>query len=162
MRTSLLVGLAALALALAGPAAAWEGVTVHLSAPPDQARAGATWVATLEVLNPEGKPFSVPTMSPGVTIRSSDGARRTFIARETTRAGVFSVRIVFPEAGSWRYRAEAAVGQLGAPAHFYGPVRVGARSSTFPIERSAGAAAAALLLGAAGFAAVKRRRRRSG
>ncbi|HEX6681024.1 MAG TPA: hypothetical protein VF063_10285 [Gaiellaceae bacterium] len=157
---ALVAAVAGLALAAAGPAAAWEGVTVRLSPPPEHPRAGALWTATLEVLNPEGKPFSVAMMAPGVTIaQPGSGERRTFLAEKTSRDGVFTVRIVFPRSGTWSYRADAVSGQPGAPSTRYEPVRVGARARSFPVERSAAAGAAAVLLGAGALALARRRRR---
>jgi uncharacterized protein (DUF58 family) len=159
---ALVIAVAGLALAAAGPAAAWEGVTVRLSPPPEHPRAGAVWSATLEVLNPEGKPFSVAMMAPGVTIaRSSGRERRTFLAEKTSRDGVFTVRIVFPETGRWAYRADAVSGQPGAPSTRYGPIRVGKRAHSFPVERSAVAGAGALLVGAGAVLFARRRRHSS-
>jgi hypothetical protein len=156
----LLAAVVGLALASAGPAAAWEGVTVRLSSPPDHPRVGAVWSATLEVLNPAGKPFSVAMMAPGVTItRRPGGEQRTFAARKTSREGVFTVRVVFPEAGEWTYRADAVSGELGAPSTRYGVVRVGPRAHAFPVKESAAAGAAVLVLGF-GVVAIARRRRR--
>jgi hypothetical protein len=158
----LLVAVAGLVLASAGPAAAWEGVTVRLSSPPEHPCAGAVWSATLEVLNPEGKPFSVPMMAPGVTItRRPDGEQRTFGAQRTDRAGVFTVRIVFPEAGGWTYRADAVSGEPGAPSRRYGGVRVGPRTHAFPVERSAASGAAIIVFGIGVVAIARARRRKS-
>src|SRR5207247_885373 len=101
-------------------------------------------------------------MAPGVTITSrSSGEQRTFLARTTARPGVFTVRIVFPDRGSWTYRADAVSGELGAPTAHYGAVRIGARARAFPVERSAALGVAAVLLGAGGLAFVRRRRRRT-
>jgi hypothetical protein len=158
MRKMVLPAVVFLALAATGAASAWEGVTVRLSPPPSELRAGTAWHARLEVLNPEGRPFSVPLMAPGVTVRNrATGEQRTFLAQKTARAGVFDVRIVFPADGRWSYRADAVSGQIGAPAHRYGAVTVGARGRSATLVLSAGGGAAMLLMGGLAFALVRRR-----
>jgi hypothetical protein len=162
MRKTVLPALVLLALVATGAASAWEGVTVRLSPPPSELRAGTAWHARLEVLNPEGRPFSVPSMAPGVTIRNrATGEQRAFLAQKTARPGVFDVRIVFPADGRWSYRADAVSGELGAPAHRYGAVTVGAAGRSATLAFSAGGGAAIVLAGGLGLALVRRGRLRN-
>ncbi len=159
----LLLALAAVAGALAAAGTAFAGgwATVGLGSLPDGIVAGETWKAQVTVLRHGRTPTD--GAKPTVTIRNEQTGRRlTFPARPTWRTGVYEARVVFPEAGSWRFEIDnglAATGYGVSQTTTYAPVRIvpGDDGGGFPVwPIPVGAAALALA------AVVHRRLRRAG
>jgi hypothetical protein len=162
-RLVLLLALAASLLA-SGSALAWDGVTVQMSAVPAGLGPGDPWDANLTVLDPAGNPFAHPSESPAVVIREpATGATKTFPATPATGPGQFHVRIVFPHAGTWTYRADVVRGDSGAPSTSYPAVTIGlpnAPSGGLGTLALALAVAGGTVLAAIGLLAARRFRRR--
>jgi hypothetical protein len=129
--------LAGAVLAVAGPARAWEGVKLTVTAPPAHPHVGTVWNATIEIRGPDGSLINTPVARPAVTLLKQTSARKLsvraaqrpyrFVARPTSHGGRYTVRIVFPAAGLWKYRVEAVAGDLRAPTRTYPTIRVTAR-----------------------------------
>jgi hypothetical protein len=97
--------LAALAfLLLASPA--WGGgfATTGLGSLPDGKAAGEPWLADVELLGHGRTPWS-RAGDIAVVIQKGSVTRR-FATREI-RPGVYRARVVFPDAGRWRYSVDA-------------------------------------------------------
>ena len=94
---------------------------------------GQPWVVDITVFGTAGNP-ALCCLRPAVTIqqgralRSHErGARKslTFRARPTGRAGVYRARVVFPNAGTWRYEVYDAFTEYGgARTHTFAPVKI--------------------------------------
>lgn len=162
-RLVLFVALAA-SLAASGSALAWDGVTVRMSAIPSGLGPGEPWDANLTVLDPAGNPFAHPSENPAVVVHEpATGAAKTFPATPAGGPGRFRVRIVFPHAGTWTYRADVVRGDPGAPSTSFPAVTIG-----LPAAPAGGVGALALalavaggtLLAATGLAALRHFRRR--
>jgi hypothetical protein len=149
MRKLIPVLILAAFLATAGRAAAWDGVTVELSAIPSGLGPGDAWNATMTVIGPDGRPFAGERLDPAVTIRSEGGAEHVFPAGPASQPGVYEVTVVFPEAGTWSYRAEIVSGDLQAPNRAYPPVEIGAAPAGFPTWPVVGGLLSLLVLAAA-------------
>jgi hypothetical protein len=157
-------------LAMPAGAAAGGWATVGLSSLPTGTAAGEPWDVRLTVLQHGRTPLS--GVSPKIRVTSADGrTTRSFAARPTGRAGVYRARVVFPDAGSWRYVVDDGFGLT----HDFAPVRIAAgaaepaltQASTPPAVAGGGgpdlaaafaAALAAGLLAAALCALIVRRR----
>jgi len=134
MRRSVLVLAAASALALAGTAWAGGWATVQLSSTPRGLSAGEPWLVNITVLQHGRTPLD--GLKPTLTIRKSSPriassvakgrpTTRTFAARPAGRPGVYRVRVVFPNAGTWRYEVYDGFLQYGgARTHRYAPVKI--------------------------------------
>ena len=114
MRKLLLVTLVALAAAPAAKAGCMA--TVKLSSLPE----GRVWTAEITPLQ-HGRTL-IPNAKPRVEIRNGSGAWRSFSARRTAKPGVFRVRVVFPDAGTWRFRIWDGFEPRCARYHTYAPV----------------------------------------
>ena len=90
------------AVAVLVPATALAGgwATVQLSSTPKGAKAGVPWVVNLTVLQHGVTPLA--DVRPEVRIAQGTAAR-SFVARPTTKTGVYRARVVFPRAGTWRW-----------------------------------------------------------
>jgi hypothetical protein len=100
MRRSLLLPVVA-ALALVAAASAketWVTVSPSSAAP----RAGVPWTVTIRVER-AGKPWSKPGYRPLVMLFAQDGSPAATFRGVATGTGRYSVRIVFPYGGTWRY-----------------------------------------------------------
>jgi hypothetical protein len=167
MHKALAGGAVLAALTFAAPASAGCWATVGVAPPPDGIRAGDTWTAKMTVLQHGQRPLpDARTAKPKVRI-AKGGYRRTFTAKVTNAAkGRYATRVVFPSAGTWRYRVwdgfTTADGQSFPCArwHTFAPVKVAPAAddaSVFPLWPALGGTGA-LLLGAAAFAWLARRR----
>jgi hypothetical protein len=93
---------ALIVFAVVVPAAALAGgwATVGLSSTPKGSVAGEPWVVNLTVLQHGVTPLQ--GIQPHVRITQGTLARQ-FLARPTTKIGVYRARVVFPRAGMWRW-----------------------------------------------------------
>ena len=133
MRKSLIVA-AALALVFASTALAGGWATVRLSSTPKGMSADEPWVVNITVLQHGLASQPLSGLKPTVTIRRVAPLRTTsaavkksltFIARPTGRTGVYRARVVFPDAGTWRYEVYDAFTQYGgARTHTFAPVKI--------------------------------------
>jgi hypothetical protein len=149
--------LALVAIALALPASALAGgfATVQLSTLPTGTPQGGTWSPELTVLQHGVTPLD--GLAPTVRLYDSAGVATEFDARPTGEPGVYTVDVVFPAGGTWRYEIFDGFSQT----HTYAPVTIsgGTGPDSFPVlPVAAGVAAAALLLAAIAFLLVRRRR----
>jgi hypothetical protein len=84
------------------PALAKE-VGANLSVPPPGLNAGEPWTTGLFIVS-ESHGLQTGTKPPTLTIeRSTGGETADFVATPGGEDGVYRVRVVFPEAGHWRY-----------------------------------------------------------
>ena len=106
-------------VAVVAPAAALAGgwATVKLSSTPQGARAGVPWVVNLTVLQHGVTPLE--GIQPHVRITQGTIARQ-FLARPTTKTGVYRARVVFPRAGTWKW----SIWDGFSRTHSYKPVKV--------------------------------------
>jgi hypothetical protein len=133
VRRSLIVA-AAVALACASTALAGNWATVRLSSLPKGLSAGEPWVVNITVLQHGLASQPLCCLEPTVTIsrvakvRSASSALKkplTFRARPTGRPGVYRARVVFPDAGTWRYEVYDAFTMFGgARTHTFAPVKI--------------------------------------
>ena len=108
-------------LAMPAGAAAGGWATVGLSSLPTGTAAGEPWDVRLTVLQHGRTPLSGVT--PKIRVTSADGrTTRSFTARPTARPGVYRARVVFPEAGSWRFVVDDGFSLT----HDFAPVRIAA------------------------------------
>jgi hypothetical protein len=168
MRRALTVfALALLAVgALSGTAAAKEG-GVDVSSTPAGTEPGDPWTPTLRLI--EGSPELLAQAKPGVAIENVDsGERIMYDAGPTDDPAVFTVEVVFPEAGWWTVEAYSGIDGRGYPVGgqwliegpeaappVAGPSPTG---SSFPVWPAV-AGGSAFLLAAAGAALLFRRQR---
>ncbi len=135
MRKSFIVAVAAaVALVCASTALAGNWATVRLSSSPKGLSADEPWVVTITVLQHGLASQPLCCLEPTVTIsrvaqvRSISAARKkslTFRARPTGRTGVYRARVVFPDAGTWRYEVfDAFTTYGGARTHKFAPVKI--------------------------------------
>jgi hypothetical protein len=110
---------ALVAIAVVVPAAAFAGgwATVQLSSTPTGSRAGVPWVVNLTVLQHGRTPLD--GIQPHVRI-SQGAIARQFLARPTSKVGVYRARVVFPRAGMWRW----SIWDGFSRTHTYKPVQV--------------------------------------
>jgi hypothetical protein len=133
VRRSLIVA-AAVALVCASTALAGGWATVRLSSSPKGVSAGEAWVVNITVLQHGLASQPLCCLKPTVTIsrvaqvRSTSAAFKkslTFRARPTGRTGVYRARVVFPDAGMWRYEVYDAFTMYGgARTHKFAPVKI--------------------------------------
>jgi hypothetical protein len=91
------------AAALSTSALAKEG-GVELSSTPVGTSPGEPWTPNLILI--DGSPELVAQARPGIQITNLDtGQRIDYTAKPLTKDGVYTVRVVFPEAGTWSYSA---------------------------------------------------------
>jgi hypothetical protein len=128
-------------LALPSAAAAGGFATLGLSSLPDGTAPGRPWHLTLTILQHGRTPLA--GLHPTVRIRrAGGGGARTFAARPAGRPGVYTVGVVFPSAGTWRYAIDDGFAQT----HTFAPVAIGASQPV--VAPRAGAAAPAPASGA--------------
>ena len=120
-----------LALALPGAAAAGGFATLGVSSLPDGTAPGRPWHVTLTILQHGRTPMA--GLHPTVRIRRAGGGARVFAARPAGRPGIYTVDVVFPSAGTWRYAIDDGFTQT----HTFAPVAIG----TSPPVPAPGAAA---------------------
>ncbi len=118
MKRLLLTTAALAALAVVPPAQAGCWATVKLSSLPTN----LVWDVKVTPLQ-HGRTL-LPAAKPRVEIRRGNGSWRSFAARPTARAGVFRARVVFPAAGTWRFRVWDGFEPSCARYHTYAPVTV--------------------------------------
>jgi hypothetical protein len=114
MKKLLLATLAALAVAPAANAGCWA--TVRLSSMPE----GRVWNVNVTPLQ-HGRTL-LPDAKPRIEIRNGSTVWRSFAARPTAKPGVFRARVVFPTAGTWRFRVWDGFEPHCARYHTYAPV----------------------------------------
>ena len=134
MRRSLIVVAAAVALVCASTALAGGWATVRLSSSPKGMSADKPWVVDITVLQHGLASQPLCCLKPTVTIkrvpplRTTSAALKeslTFKARPTGRPGVYRARVVFPNAGMWRYEVYDAFTMYGgARTHTFAPVKI--------------------------------------
>ncbi len=135
MRKSLIVVAAAVALVCASTALAGGWATVRLSSSPKGMSADKPWVVDITVLQHGLASQPLSGLRPTVTIRRVAQLRSTtnaaleksltFKARPTGRPGVYRARVVFPNAGMWRYEVYDAFTMYdGARTHTFAPVKI--------------------------------------
>jgi hypothetical protein len=145
---------------LAAPASGGGFATTGLSSLPDGTAAGEPWVVDVTILGHGRTPAE--GMSPSVII-SRAGEQRRFDAVEV-RPGVYRARVVFPDAGRWRYAVDSG---WGLPPERFAPVDIAASapaaSSSSDLPRWPLAIGAGLLaaLTVAGTGPLLRRRPRA-
>ena len=98
------------------------------------AAANEPWVVSITVLQHGLASQPLCCLKPTVTIsrvaplRSTSAALKkslTFRARPTGRTGVYRARVVFPDAGMWRYEVYDAFSMFsGARTHKFAPVKI--------------------------------------
>ena len=119
---------------LPGAAGAGGMATVGLSSLPDGTAPGRPWRVTLTILQHGRTPMA--GLHPTVRIRrAGGGVARTFAARPAGRPGLYTVDVVFPSAGTWRYAIDDGFTQT----HTFAPVAIGA-SRAVPAPRIDGRA----------------------
>jgi hypothetical protein len=133
VRRSLIVA-AVIALVCASTALGGGWATVRLSSSPNGLSADEPWVVDIKVLQHGLASQPLCCLSPTVTIRrvapvrSTSSALKgslTFRARPTSRTGVYRARVVFPDAGTWRYEVYDAFTMYGgAHTHKFAPVKI--------------------------------------
>jgi hypothetical protein len=105
MRRTVTVFMLALvtAAALSTAALAKEG-GVELSSTPIGKNPGEPWITSLRLI--DGSPEMIAQAKPGIQITSLDTGRQIDYPADATKGdGVYTVRVVFPEAGTWAYSA---------------------------------------------------------
>lgn len=156
----LLVVLSAIvgALAVAPLASSGGWATVGFEPLPDGMSAGGTWSPTIFVKQHGVTPLT--GLQPVVEISDGAGAATTFLATETSEAGVYEADVVFPAKGDWGVTIHSGFGNSQVT---YGPVAIGSPgtgdggSRELPVV-GLGAVALALLAGVALLGARRFRR----
>jgi hypothetical protein len=133
VRRTLIVA-AAVALVCASTAFAGNWATVRLSSSPKGLSADEPWVVSITVLQHGLASQPLCCLKPTVTIRRAAQVRSTsaavksaltFRAKPTSRTGVYRARVVFPDAGMWRYEVfDAFTMYGGARTHKFAPVKI--------------------------------------
>jgi hypothetical protein len=156
--TMLSLALVVAALA-AGPALAKE-VGANLDSTPAGLNVGDSWTPLLFIVS-EGHELQTSGTPPTLTIRNADGETTDFTAGTGPEPGVYELRVVFPEAGRYRYwvtdpltgrRYDFPAVTIGEPvaaspvAQPKDPVPVAAGGGSFPAWPVALGAAAGLVL----------------
>jgi hypothetical protein len=113
----LVVVLAVVAVVVPAAALAGGWATVKLDSTPKSARAGVPWVVNLTVLQHGVTPLA--DVQPHVRITQGTIARQ-FLARPTTKTGVYRARVVFPRSGTWRWEIWDGFSRV----HSYKPVKI--------------------------------------
>jgi len=164
MRHLIFVAALAVASFVATPAGAGGWATVGLASTPEGVSTGETWEAEITVLRHGVTPTD--GAAPNLTIRNQrTGMSETFAAEPTGETGVYTARVVFPEAGRWSFEIDnglAATGYGVSATTTYAPVTIDAGSGGSPGSFPAlplGVGAAAIALAAAGALGVRRFRK---
>ena len=157
MRTLITLMFVALALPAAAAAGGWA--TAGLGSPPAGIEPGETWRAELTLLQHGVTPLD--GVRPTLTITGP--GTQTFQFTPTGKPGGYVAEVVFPSAGTWRYRLDDGFSQV----HTFAPIQVGAPAITptpiggsgggFPVWAIAPIVAGALGLAALGVALLRRR-----
>lgn len=114
MKTLLIVALSTLVIAPTANAGCWA--TVKLSSMPS----GRVWNVNVTPLQHGHR--LLPDAKPRIEVRTRAGEWRSFAARPTAQPGVFRARVVFPNAGTWRFRVWDGFEPSCARYHTYAPV----------------------------------------
>ena len=161
-----LIVISALVLVVgAGSAGAGGWATVDLASMPEGVSAGETWTAEITVLRHGVTPTD--DAAPSLTIRNKkSGASETFDAEPAGETGVYTARVVFPDAGTWGFEIDnglAATGYGESATTTYAAVRIAAGSDGTEAFRALpfGLLAAAVVLPVAGLFGVRHFRRRT-
>jgi hypothetical protein len=114
------------ALVFAAPAAAGGWATAGLGPPDDGIGPGDTWNAEVTVLQ-HGNPLTpLVGITPKVIITKADGVRKEFVAKPTSKDGIYVAKVKFPSTGEWRYSVYDGFTQYGgARTHQFAPVQIG-------------------------------------
>jgi hypothetical protein len=103
MRRAAVLLAVVIAAVLSVDALAKEG-GIELSSTPAGTKPGEPWKPTLVLI--EGSPKMLAQAEPGIRITNlKSGDTRDFSAAPTAQNGTYTVRVVFPEAGTWSYVA---------------------------------------------------------
>lgn len=156
----MLVVLCAIVAALAAAPFASSGgwATVGFEPLPDGMSAGGTWNPTIFVKQHGVTPLT--GLEPTVDVYDDAGALTSFVAAETSEAGVYEAEVAFPTPGEWRVTIHSGFGDSNVT---YGPFTIGS-----PIVADGGGrelpvvglvVAALAVLGAAAIVAARRSRR---
>jgi hypothetical protein len=122
----LLVGLAFAALALPASALAGGWATAGVGPPPDDMGPGQTWDAKVTILQHGNHDTPLMGVVPTLTIRKGS-ISKTFKGTTTDAAGVSTIKVVFPSAGTWSYAVYDGFSEYGgATTHKFPPVMIGA------------------------------------
>ena len=116
MKKLLVVALVALGVAPTAQAGCWA--TVKLSSMPTT----RVWAVNVTPLQ-HGRTLLLDA-KPRIEIRQGAGAWKVFVARRTTRPGVFRARVVFPSAGTWQLRVWDGFEPHCASYHTYAAVTI--------------------------------------
>ena len=108
--------LAAATAASASEAGCWA--TVKLSSMP------SSRVWNVDVTPLQHGRTSLPNAKPRIEIRNGSSAWTVFRAKPTAKRGVFHARVVFPAAGTWRFRVWDGFEPTCARFHAYAPVKL--------------------------------------
>ena len=76
---------------------------VELSSTPAGKQPGEPWTPSLTLI--DGTPEMIAQAKPGIQVTNLDTGRQIDYPAEPLAKGVYSVRVVFPEAGTWVYSA---------------------------------------------------------
>lgn len=165
MRYLIAVSTLVLAVVGAGAASAGGWATVDLASMPEGVSAGETWSAEFTVLRHAVTPTD--DAAPSLTIRNKKtGASETFEAEPAGETGVYTARVVFPDAGTWGFEIDnglAATGYGESGTTTYAAVSIATGSDgteAFP-ALPFGLLAAAVVLPVAGVFGVRHFRRRT-
>jgi hypothetical protein len=118
MKKLLVVVIALLGVGVAPAAQAGCWATVKLSSLPH----GLVWNVNVTPLQ-HGR-TSLPDAKPRIEIKKGSAPWQVFAAKRTTKSGVFRARVVFPTAGTWRFRVWDGFEPTCARYHTYAPVTV--------------------------------------
>lgn len=147
---------------VAAPASGGGFATTGLSSLPDGTAAGEPWVVDMTILGHGRTPAE--GMTPSVIISRAGKQQRRFDGVEV-RPGVYRARVVFPDAGRWRYAVDTG---WGLPPERFAPVDIAesappTASSSSDLPRWPLAIGAGLLtaLAVAGTGPLLRRRPRA-
>ena len=164
MRYLIVISTLVLAVVGAGSASAGGWATVELASMPEGVSAGEPWTAEITVLRHGATPTD--GAAPVLTIRNESGASESFQAEPAGETGVYTARVVFPDAGTWSYEIDnglAATGYGASATTTYSPVAIAdpsgddGASSALPF----GLLAAAIVVPVAGVFGVRHLRGRT-
>ncbi len=158
MRSFIVLGAIAAALAAAPLAGGGGWASVGFEPLPDGAAAGAAWSPTIFVKQHGITPLA--GLRPVVEVYDDTGRATKVLATETAEAGVYEADVVFPSEGDWRVTIHSGFGDSHVT---YGPFEIGAPGSGSGDARDLpivglGVVALALLGGMAALVARRSRR----
>ena len=165
MRYLMVISTLVLAVVGAGSASAGGWATVGLESMPDGVNAGDAWTAEITVLRHGVTPTD--GAAPILTIRNKKtGASESFEAQPAGETGVYTARVVFPDAGTWSYEIDnglAATGYGESATTTYSPVAIAGPSSDDGASSALpfGLLAAAIVVPVAGVFGVRHLRGRT-